>query len=124
MGKKKSLHPKKPVGVRLTPGVFKQLERYAAQRTGLSISAAAAKFIEAALSDNEPGEEQLTLLLTHFEERTAEQINTLNYNLRQATGMILMPKPEHKTKPKEKYRIDSPKEAANWVESKFKEIPG
>jgi len=124
MGKKKSRQAeKKSVTVRLAPDVYRQLERYASNQHGLTPSSAAAKLIEQGLSAEEASDEQLARLLTHFEERIAVRITTLNYNLRQATGMILTPKPKPKIQPKEKFRIDSPQEAASWVESKFRELP-
>jgi len=123
MGKKKSRQAeKKSVTVRLTPDVYRQLERYASKQLGVTPSSAAAKLIEKGLSSEETDEEQLARLLTHFEERIAERITTLNYNLRQATGMILTPKPKPKIQPKEKFRIDSPQVAASWVKSKFRDI--
>lgn len=88
-----------------------------------SVSAMAVALIEEAIRHRDsPETEEVARLLTHFEERITERLLALNHNLRQATGMILTPKPVPETPPDPEHLIENGDDVRTWIESMFREI--
>lgn len=139
MGKKKQATANVAVGTTLPPSLYKQLEKLVEQSPGETISSLVRNLIADRLAieaktkskndkrtatnrDAELSEESLLRLLTHFEERLAERIVHLNYNLRQATGLILTPKPSPTEEPPSEFAINNSRDAKDWVESRFRKV--
>lgn len=138
MGKKKAAAANVTVGTTLPPSLYKQLERRVKQTPGATVASVLRELVTRQLeaeSDAAHGddrkrkspaasldEERLVRLLTHFEERLAQRVVDLNYNLRQATGFLLTPKPRATKKPPARLEIKDSQDAKKWIESYFREI--
>ena len=125
MGKKKTTSGK-VMTIRLPKPTHDRIAELFAETTkpGVgSVSAMAVALIEEAIRHRDsPETEEVARLLTHFEERIAERLLALNHNLRQATGMILTPKPVPETPPDPEHLIENGDDVRTWIESMFREI--
>lgn len=123
---KKKVPETKTMSVRVTPKAFREISRLynlgAIPDVG-SVSGMASALIEEALRKRqEPDEEIWTRLLTHFEERITQHLVDLNANLREATGMILTPKPQPKKQPKARHLLESEEDVRDWINARFRNL--
>lgn len=126
MGKKKSSRSK-VMSVRVKPTTHKRLTQLVDEFANPEIdnpSAMATYLIEWAIKKRKEDEEEALLrLLTHFEERMTERLITLNSNLQQAAGMLLIPRPEPEEEPDPELLLENWTDVNNWIKSLMKPIP-